>query len=254
MKKLLLGCSLLAFGMPAANAADLPARPYYKAPPVAYLPWNRCYVGLTAGYTKSQTTPSITTTDPNLAQSLTLGNVNPTPGESPDGAIVGPTVGCNWQSGPTVYGLETDLSYMSPRSRFASVQGPALVTNLGEQKTNVLGTLRGRLGIASQNTLFYATGGLAYGHVESSFRIIPPAPGPAELAAGEDKWKVGWTVGAGIEHLFNQNWSVKAEYLYYNLGSSNLALVTVAGAPPETGVVSYKNAGHIVRAGLNYHF
>ncbi|EGP07046.1 hypothetical protein CSIRO_3276 [Bradyrhizobiaceae bacterium SG-6C] len=46
---------------------------------------------------------------------------------------------------------------------------------------------------------------------------------------------------------------MKAEYLYYDLGNSDVNLLPVGG-PPETGVLSYKNTGHLIRAGLNYHF
>jgi outer membrane immunogenic protein len=93
---------------------------------------------------------------------------------------------------------------------------------------STIGTLRGRLGYAFDNTLFYATGGLAYGHVKS-FTHIFSAPNP-ELIGTEDSWKVGWTIGAGVEHMFAPNWSVKGEYLYYDLGNSNVNLLPAGGA------------------------
>ncbi len=256
VKNNLIAGTVVALGLVASGqiyAADLPARPYYKAAPIAYLPWNKCYVGVTAGYTKSSDTdPSITSTDPNFLLSQTLGNVPTRLSTDPDGAVVGGTIGCNRQYDRIVLGLETDLTYSSLRNSVAVVQGPAVTTTQFDRRIDAIGTLRGRLGYAFDNTLFYATGGLAYGHVKS-FTHIFSAPGNPELIGTEDSWKVGWTIGAGVEHMFAPNWSVKGEYLYYDLGNSNVNLLPAGGAP-EFALISYKNTGHIIRAGLNYHF
>ena len=70
----------------------------------------------------------------------------------------------------------------------------------------------------------------------------------------------GWTAGGGLEWMFSPNWSVKAEYLYYDLGKvtfgvGGLTLAT-AGATffTDLPVASTRFNGHIVRVGLNYHF
>ena len=53
------------------------------------------------------------------------------------------------------------------------------------------------------------------------------------------------------------NWSIKAEYLYYDLGSTT---ANIAGLVPGSGGggtgynTRFENDGHIVRAGLNYKF
>lgn len=33
--------------------------------------------------------------------------------------------------------------------------------------------------------------------------------------------RLGWSAGASVEWMFNPKWSVKAEYLYYDLGTAN---------------------------------
>lgn len=251
---LAIAAGLLVSGQ--AYSADLPARPYYKAAPVAYLPWNKCYVGVTLGYTKSSENDApITSTDPNFLLSQTLGNVPTRLSSDPDGVIGGGTIGCNRQYDRIVIGLEADASATSQRQTTAVTlnAAPAVTTAL-TRELDVIGTVRGRLGYAFDNTLLYATGGLAYAHLKSNVSIAPDAGGGSVLAGSEDQWRAGWTIGGGIEHMFAPNWSVKGEYLYYDLGSSNIGLVTIAGAPNETGVLSYKNTGHIIRAGLNYHF
>lgn len=250
---LAIAAGLLVSGQ--AYSADLPARPYYKAAPVAYLPWNKCYVGVTLGYTKSTDSDApITSTDPNFLLSQTLGNVPTRLSSEPDGVIGGGTIGCDRQYDRIVVGVLTDISASSLRDTTSVTQGPAVVTTSLTRELDVLGTLRGRLGYAIDNTLIYATGGLAYGHLKSSASITTAVVGAPILAGSQDEWRGGWTVGGGIEHMFAPNWSVKGEYLYYDLGTTDIALLTIAGAPNETGVISHKNTGHIIRAGLNYHF
>jgi outer membrane immunogenic protein len=261
MKKTLLAAAFVAASSLSANAADLAAKPYYKAAvaPVAYTVWNKCYIGISGGYiTSANSRTSITPNDPNLALSQALGNVPTSLSSDPDGGIIGGTVGCNYQTGNVVFGGETDLSYTSLRSTDAVTIGGFNVTTTYRQEMQAFGTVRGRLGYAVGPTLFYATGGLAYGDLKESATIIPGpagiALGGAQLAGNRDQWRAGWTVGGGVEHMISDSWSVKAEYLYYDLGRSSVVATTFAGAPNESGTFSHRNQGHIIRAGINYQF
>jgi outer membrane immunogenic protein len=71
---------------------------------------------------------------------------------------------------------------------------------------------------------------------------------------------VGWTVGAGAEWMVAQHWSIKGEYLYYDLGSvtlNNAFFVTNGEGTPFFGATIASRAsynGNIVRLGVNYHF
>jgi outer membrane immunogenic protein len=166
------------------------------------------------------------------------------------------------------------------------VAGENLVTSITSTKRlDYLGTVRGRLGwLAMPTLLVYGTGGLAYGGVSTSTAIAQFnndaatveglfAPGfcaffsclpPAAFSSGAfSDTRVGWTVGGGGEWMFWPNWSAKVEYLYYDLGSVTHALSplvtgggTFAGNP--MAIVGSRSStrfnGHIVRAGLNYHF
>ena len=66
---------------------------------------------------------------------------------------------------------------------------------------------------------------------------------------------VGWTAGGGVEYAVSRNWTVKAEYLYYDLGSRTLTLNDVFGRFPAN-VQTFTDAfrGNIVRGGVNYKF
>jgi outer membrane immunogenic protein len=91
-------------------------------------------------------------------------------------------------------------------------------------------------------SLIYLTGGVAYGHVEGA----DGTQLAAGLTSGEDLL-VGWTVGAGFEHVVATNLTAKIEYLYTDLGRLEL--------PRNCGTDCYTDVDfHTVRVGINYHF
>jgi hypothetical protein len=59
--------------------------------------------------------------------------------------------------------------------------------------------------------------------------------------------------------MFMQNWSVKAEYLYVNLGSFTYAdpcitPIAVSGTPFPTYSTRVSTREHVARVGINYPF
>jgi outer membrane immunogenic protein len=92
---------------------------------------------------------------------------------------------------------------------------------------------------AGGNWLPYVTGGLAVGEVEG-WDSLTPASGSA--------FRAGWTVGAGIEFAFTQNWTARVEYLYMDLGSAQL--FNIIPGVPET--VSF--TASLIRVGVDYKF
>ena len=117
------------------------------------------------------------------------------------GGFGGGTVGYNWQTGQFVFGLEADAA-------FASINASATAFGVtAESEIQSLGTVRGRIGMAFDTVLLYATGGYAW--ADNKFSItIPP------VSVSESNFHHGWTVGAGVEWMFAPKWSVKFEYLY----------------------------------------
>jgi outer membrane immunogenic protein len=177
----------------------------------------------------------------------TLSGLTPVPETfslNADGINGGGQIGYNWQASNWVYGIETDIQASSQRdNKTAVVLGQVNY----DQKLPWFGTVRGRLGYSVGSTLFYATGGYAYGGVKTKVSAL----GTELINASSTK--SGWTAGAGIETpfkllgLFGPNWTSKTEYLYVDLGST--ANTIVPGVVTESKVTE-----HIFRTGLNYHF
>src|SRR5579871_4539865 len=172
MKRMFIGiaaaASLVASG---AFAVDLPMKaPAYKAP-VELFTWTGFYSGLNIGYGAGQADNSTTinrflTGLPLPGALIGTGNAN----NAVDGLIGGAQIGYNWQITNWLIGIEADFQGSDQRRASSSIvclrcsdDNTNIVTNLN-QSLDWFGTVRGRAGIfASPDTVFYATGGLAYG-------------------------------------------------------------------------------------------
>jgi outer membrane immunogenic protein len=136
--------------------------------------------------------------------------------------------------------------------------------NVGQDR---LATIRGRLGFANNNWLFYVTGGGAFTNLKGDFTFSdtcgnfaacngPGGPNAAE-AVSISNTKAGWTVGGGVEAGLATAWTVKAEYLYVAFRSvSAVGLITPAifGSNNNPFTHSVDLTAHILRLGLNYRF
>src|SRR4029079_12780259 len=120
------------------------------------------------------------------------------------------------------------------------------------QELSSLSTLRGRVGYSFDNILLYATGGLALGQVEYVFQLNWPDING--FARGESsKLAAGYTGGAGVEIAFG-GWSLKTEYLFYDLGSESLAaqFLLNGATEPFTFRPEFETFVHILRVGTNF--
>ena len=98
---------------------------------------------------------------------------------------------------------------------------------LGDRQAQWFGTFRGRAGFTvTPSFLLYATGGLAFGQVKSASAVAFTAT--TDVYAGSlDETRFGWTVGAGGEWMIAPKWSIKAEYLFVDLGRSSYTQVCI---------------------------
>jgi outer membrane immunogenic protein len=264
MKKILLTTVAMAAMTSMAHAADLPRKSVpILAAPVPLFTWTGFYIGLNAGYgfsdnkTETTGTPGFLTL---VGPGIVPGSLN----TKRDGFIGGLQAGYNVQFGAIVAGLEADIQFADMKKSAGFIGAPVLGTQLNtsaKSEMEYLGTVRARLGFTPVDRLLvYATGGLAYGQVKTSGSVVGvQAPALAWNGTNSDT-KFGYTVGGGLEYAVTNNITIKGEYLYYDLGRSNVLAVgnaAVRGVAALNGIdyaSRTENRGSIVRAGLNYKF
>lgn len=152
-----------------------------------------------------------------------------------------------------VLGVETDFGYLGLDGSAVQPGSPGDDT-IGETSDGVYATLRGRAGVAFKRLLFYATGGGIGTNAEVRVfdHVVAPIGGAGSGDASSDDFRLGWTAGGGVAYAINCHWSVKVEYLYYNLEEEDLSFVNSFDG--DTIRWDTKTDGHIVRAGLAFRF
>ncbi len=184
------------------------------------------------------------------------------PNNTPRGSAFGVEVGANWQYQALVFGLSSDMSWLDMHVNNAA-QFPAIDAGKTDQLSagyDWLGTVRGRVGIAVGQSLFYGTGGAAFGRVRHEYdnNLVSPDTTPQTFSTSSTK--TGWAAGFGWEYMIFRNWTFKLEYLHADLGSSNLDISAsrtfgaAAGSPPGSAVLHFDDQIDLVRAGFNLKF
>jgi outer membrane immunogenic protein len=148
--------------------------------------------------------------------------------------------GYNFQTGALVYGFEADVSFAN--------------------NIDYLASIRGRLGFAAGNWLFYGTGGV--GFAETNFSGTVSDGRLISHTYDLSDSQTGFVVGGGVEVKVSSNVSLGVEGLYYGFdgygasgssaavwGGNNYDLLGLAESKADVG----SDIG-VVRARLNYHF
>lgn len=173
------------------------------------------------------------------------------------GFIGGGQFGYNYQHENLVFGFEADFqgtafrgnstgygalsgtsNYGAPAAGSFGVQNGAFLNTISAG-LDYLGNARGRIGyLVRPNLLVYGTGGVAYGGawadaaISGSSTLTPyayatgeptaPYPAPSQSYLGgrrSNSLLVGYSAGGGAEWALTENWSIKTEAIYYNLGA-----------------------------------
>src|SRR5437763_12221696 len=231
-----------------AGPESLPSGKEMKQVAPAPLPecnWTGFYIGLNVGGQWGHSE------DNDIDFYWTRGNgENQKWGYDESGVVAGGQVGYNFQWNWLVLGIEADAGYMNlegsgkePWSGDVSEGGP----NTGSSDSDFFTTIRGRLGFAFGHWLFYGTGGGIGVNYET--RISDPGEG---VFGSKQEFDWGWTGGGGIEYMFGCHWSLKAEYLRYEVDKQRFTAFW-----SETDI-NYRfdgnTEGNIFRGGLNYKF
>ncbi|MGD9543776.1 MAG: outer membrane protein [Methylocystis sp.] len=303
MTKLPVAAGLaLALVAGSAFAADLP---HYKGPPLPPPPpmfsWTGLYGGVNIGgafgnadnqWTRENIHSALGT--PIFSGVAWQRQTNLT------GVTGGGQVGYNYQFNRwLVVGLEADIQAANIQSNTSGwgpggtvsafpIPGPVFSSAYAGAGTvnsyvDWWGTVRGRVGFTPlmPNLMFYATGGFAYGQVNTNFNygstrgVSGAVFGffPYNITSGAfgrgtfDNIKYGWTVGGGFEYapLMFPNWSFKLEYDYVDLGSTTISTfglgqTALTVVPFGTTTAPFFNSAttrvqnrfHVARVGINY--
>lgn len=209
----------------AAFASDLPAR---KSAPLApsftrtspqtvpanAFSWEGFYAGAHVGYAFGSV--SGTPVDP---ETISL---------SPAGFDLG------LQGGYNMVFLNTYLAGLEISGDYTDLKKSGLLSGgviTGNFTDNYRGSLVGRLGYIIDDFLLYGLGGGTYHNAKIDYS---GASAPASTSLS----KIGWTLGAGAEYAFSQNWTARAEYRYSDFGSSG----------------GIKDRDQTITLGVNYKF
>ena len=202
---------------PYRSVKDQPAPAYDYAP--AFL-WAGPYVGAQVGYTWGKANHDFA--------SGFAGN------SDPEGFVGGGHLGYNWQRGRFVFGVEADFEGGDVSGNFNQP------LTFGSADLNWQGSVRGRVGLAADRALFYATGGWAFADYDFTGATLAGCCGFSDTLNG-------WTVGGGIEYAFTPNTTVRVEYRYADFGNVSSGL-----SPADRMDVDLQT--HTVRLGASYKF
>jgi outer membrane immunogenic protein len=248
------------------------------------LSWTGFYVGVNGGWVNSARDKVVNTgTDTGVGG---LGTALATPGPfgpfgghqiptqfnlSYDGWQAGGTVGYNRQVAPQwVLGFEMDFDGGDATANrtfaFPGNAGTVPFSTTYRKSVGFLGTDRVRAGfLPTPSLMLFGSFGLAWGETEMRSAFIcptcaPPSATQAATANTHHRWGAGLAWGGGAEWMFLPNWSLKAEYIRADLGTtdSNIRYNYGPGGAPITNFSTMRSSAtfveDIVRVGVNFHF
>lgn len=230
--RLVLASLILAAGAPPVMAADPP-----MAPPIVVAPdiydWTGFYIGAhVGGLWGSKGWVEVVGPIPG-------GEINPTY----SGLLAGVQAGADYQfANRAVIGAEGDLSWTNASGSTGCLADPTVTCGV-DLDWLATGTIRvGYAAGPEGRVLPYLEGGAVF--VNETYVVAPGAPGGFNFQDSD----IGWTVGAGVEVAFTDNWSGKLEYNYNDFGTDRLEFI------PGVLVQDITQRSHVVKLGINYRF
>lgn len=175
-----------------------------KRPYINRQAWDGLYAGVQGGYSWGSVEADALWGPGGAAESFSY---------TPEGAMGGVHLGLNKRFANVVLGLEADFEFSD-----LDGSGEGSVNALHQTDIDWMGSLRARIGVTSDQTLLYLTGGLAFAHADTSqTQLVPRSAIPF---SAYDDTMTGWTAGAGVEHLITRDVTLRLEYRYTDFGKS----------------------------------
>lgn len=233
MKRVLLGgAAAIAMFLTAgatAQSADIVSEP------VAVTDWSGFYIGAHLGYAWANMSGCYDCSDTTTildAEELDL-----------EGIVGGLHAGYNWQMDHIVFGIEADVSFTDIDDSEDAPSPDEDESQSGD--VDLLASVRARLGVAFDDVLLYATGGIAIPDAEWQGNDLDGDE--ANLKFGE----IGGVVGGGMEYAVTEDIRLRAEGLYYFFDEEE-SLEGVNEA--ATGEAIEFDDVFVVRAGVSFYF
>jgi outer membrane immunogenic protein len=240
-------------GVGAASAADLPmkAMPYTAAAPA--FTWTGCYVGAHAG-------AGVVHDQGFFFQNVSIQELSTSPADRHGvGGLAGGQIGCNYQTGMLVLGIEGEGFWSGMR-----INQDGFIRNILIESTTIRNKwdydVAARIGVAFDRALVYGKAGWVAGRFDWNSRQdlckFISCPITNEGGATLD----GLLIGLGLEYAFTNNWTVKFEYDYLGFGAKNVGFTANCPTPtcsPSISSTFTENVSadkHIFKVGLNYLF
>jgi outer membrane immunogenic protein len=238
--------TVLGFG--AASAADLAVKAAPYVAPTPIFTWTGCYIGAHAGagvlHDQGFQSGGGLTAD---VQADRHGI----------GGLAGGQIGCNYQTGMLVLGIEGEGFWSGMKvnvDRFGGVNGGTLLES-ASIKNKWDYDVAGRIGVAFDRALVYGKAGWVAAGFDwhaadtncGSFCTV--TQGSATLS--------GLLIGVGLEYAFTNNWTTKFEYDYLGFGSKNVGFTTLCVTTISCSAATTQNVSadkHIFKVGVNYLF
>lgn len=249
----LIGVAVAALTAGSAAAADMAVKARPAAPIVApVFNWTGCYIGVHGGggATRSDFTDSF------FSEGRGSGSWG-------NGGLAGGQIGCNYQTGVLVLGIEGEGYWSGMKVREESLFGSGATSEglVSEAKNKWDYTVAGRIGVAYERAFIYGKAGWAWGEYDftSTRTSISPGNNFSDTFRGNETLN-GPLFGLGVEYALTNNWTVKGEYNYINYGLSPVSFTRTQclnGAcvvDPSRFSQSFSSEKHIFKFGVNYLF
>jgi outer membrane immunogenic protein len=136
-----------------------------------------------------------------------------------EGWFGGGYAGVHLQLNPFVFGVEGDVNGGNRAGATHVGGGFSVRTDI-----DALASVRGRVGLAADRLLLFATGGWAWADISGT--VVAPDLSRFNVDTTLD----GWIVGGGLDYAFTDKFVGRIEYRHYALGDTDLdtALAGVA--------------------------
>jgi outer membrane immunogenic protein len=241
-----------------ANASSVvtftPTRTAVQAPVFS---WEGFYVGFDAGYHFGS---ADTTFDPLPTPDQFISLEPTTLPMSPRGFSYRAVGGMNRAMGIWIVGVEGDITFGTPDA--FELMHPIIQNNgsnfdgtlYAGEYVNRLVTARARVGREYNGCFIFATGGVAFGSVDYYGEADFNPGGNVTSRNDFTKNRIGWTIGAGLEHPISEHLAIKGEFRLLDLGSQTAVADPTPAHPPFQVENSWQTKGWNLNAGVSYHF